>query len=144
METTASITIDRPAAEVFAFIADMANNTAWQNGQQSCVWTSSPPHGVGSTYDQVAKFLGMTITSSFEVTEFEDGHKIRIETTSGTMPIDVTRTVIDRDGVSEVTALVTGTPPLVMRSLGPVNRWIVGASVRKDYKRLKALLESGS
>lgn len=31
---------------------------------RSCRWTSDPPIGVGSTYDQVASFLGREIITS--------------------------------------------------------------------------------
>lgn len=61
IEVRVAIDIERPAADVFAFVSDMANNTRWQNGMRSCRWTSDPPIGVGSTYDQVASFLGREI-----------------------------------------------------------------------------------
>ena len=93
LEVVVQQTIRRPAADVFDYIADMSNNTTWQKGMQSCVWTSEPPLRLGSTYDQTARFLGREIVSSFEVTELVPGELIRIETTSGSMPIDVTRTV---------------------------------------------------
>ncbi len=145
METTQSIEIDRPAAEVFEYIADMSNNTAWQNGQVSCTWTSDPPIGLGSTYDQEARFLGKSIRSSFEVTEFEPGARIRIVTTAGNMPIDVTRTVepID-DNRCRVGAVVRGDAPGPMKLLGPLLPRMVSASVKKDYQRLKQLLETQS
>lgn len=143
MEITSSIEIERPASEVFAFVADMSNNTRWQGGQQRCDWTSEPPIGVGSTYDQEAKFLGRAIVSSFEVTEFEADRLIRIVSTAGTMPIDVTRTV-EQLGQRRcrVTARVKGDPPGLMRLAGPLMKRLVGRNVDRDYDRLKALLES--
>ena len=145
MRTNASIEIDRPAGVVFAYVADMSKNPTWQAGQERCTWTTEPPIRVGSTYDQVAHFLGRTIRSSFEVTEFDPPHSIRIVSTAGTMPIDVTRTVeaIDENR-SRVTADVVGDPPGAMKLLGPVLRWMVSSSVRKDYRRLKDLLETPS
>lgn len=139
---TASIEIDRPTDEVFAYLADMSNNPSWQKGQQECVWTSEPPTRLGSTYDQSARFLGKEIRSSFEVVEYEPGSLIRITSTSGTMPIDVTREVKSLpDGGSVVSATVVGEPPGLMRLLGPLLDRMVQASVRKDYERLKAILE---
>lgn len=143
MEVTASIDIDRPASEVFEYLADMANNPEWQQGQQRCTWTSEPPLRKGSTYDQEAKFLGKKIVSSFEVVEFDPGHRIRIRTTGGTMPIDVTREVAAlSEDRSTVSAIVRGDPPMVFRLAGPLLTMMVRSSVRKDYQRLKALLES--
>lgn len=137
-----SIEIERPAAVVFDYIADMSNNTRWQKGQESCEWTSEPPLRVGSTYDQSARFLGKTIESSFEVVELEAGSRIRIKSTSGTMPIDVARDVEAlEEGRCRVSAHVQGTPPLVMRAFGPLLTRMVRSSVRGDYQRLKTLLE---
>ena len=141
-DITSSIDIGRPADDVFEFVADMTNNPRWQKGQQRCEWTSPPPLSVGSTYDQEARFLGRTITSSFKVTEFEPGRRIRIETVGGTMPIDVTRTVDPVSaGRSRVTARVRGSAPGPLRLLGPLLDRLVQRSVDADYERLKALLE---
>jgi carbon monoxide dehydrogenase subunit G len=147
MEVTASVEINRPPAEVFSYLADMANNPVWQRGQQWCAWTSEPPLDVGSTYDQVASFLGKTITSSFEVVEFEPGRRIRIKSTGGTMPIDVTREVAPAaSGTgSTVSAIVRGEPAGVLGVMtniaAPLMRIMVRNSVRSDYGRLKEILE---
>ncbi|MEM9132852.1 MAG: SRPBCC family protein [Actinomycetota bacterium] len=145
IEVEATVDIDRPATEVFAFLADMANNPRWQQGMERCTWTSDPPLRLGSTYDQEASFLGRSIVSSFEVVEFVDGERIRIITTGGTMPIDVTRTVtaID-DERSRAAAVVRGEPGGWMRAAGPLMRILVGSSVRRDYRRLKELLEDST
>lgn len=142
IEVTASVPIDRPAEDVFAFLADMANNPRWQKGMRSCRWTSEPPLRVGSTYEQTASFLGRTIESSFEVVEFEPGERIRIRTTGGSMPIDVTRTVDDRpDGTCTVGAVVRGDSSNLFKVADPLMKRMVERSVRADYRRLKALLE---
>lgn len=137
--------IERPADEVFAYLADMANNPDWQRGQQRCTWTSEPPLRLGSTYDQEARFLGRSIVSSFEVVELEPGRRIRITSTAGSMPIDVTRTVDPlADDRCRVGAEVRGTAPGPMRLLGPLLDRLVERSVRGDYQRLKERLEGGA
>lgn len=143
MQTTTVTTIGRPAAEVFTVVSDMSRNPEWQRGMRSCTWTSGSPIGVGSTYDQVATFLGRTITTSFEVIEFEPGRRIRIVSTESTFPLDITRTVDPVDELScEVTAVVAGEPSGVLGLLqpivGPLLRW----SVSRDYQRLKVQLEA--
>lgn len=35
-----SVDIDRSAAEVFAFLDDVTNNTTWLKGMRSCTWSS--------------------------------------------------------------------------------------------------------
>jgi uncharacterized membrane protein len=143
IEVAASVEIECPASVVFDYLADMSNNPQWQRGMETCTWTSEPPLRLGSTYDQQARFLGKQISSSFEVTEFETGHRIRIQTVSGTMPIDVTREVTDApDGHAVVTAMVRGDPKGVFRLASPVMRLMVSRSGNRDYSRLKEILEA--
>lgn len=134
--------IERPADEVFAYLCDMANNPTWQKGQVSCAWTSEPPVGVGSTYDQHARFAGRDIRSSFTVTEFEPGRAIRIVSADGPMTIDVTRTVDPvGGGACDVTARVRGEPPGLLRLIAPIADRMVKRNVEADYRRLKEQLE---
>ncbi|MEM7271869.1 MAG: SRPBCC family protein [Actinomycetota bacterium] len=142
-EVHVSIHIDRPAEEVFAVLADMEQNPRWQAGQKRCTWTSEPPLRLGSTYDQEAEFLFRDIVSSFEVVEFEPGRRIRIVSTGGTMPIDVTREVVSvAGGGCEVSAVVKGEPPGAFRLLGPLVDRMVRSRVTADYRTLKQLMES--
>ncbi|MGI9645398.1 MAG: SRPBCC family protein [Ilumatobacteraceae bacterium] len=53
--------IARPAADVWAVVADFSRNTEWQGGMRSCEWITDPPIAVGSRYAQEASFLGRTI-----------------------------------------------------------------------------------
>lgn len=143
IEVIGRSTIDRPAADVFEYVADMSNNPEWQKGMESCVWTSDGPIRVGSTYDQVAKFLGREIRTSFEVTEFEPDKLIRIESRSGPMPLDIRRVVTPLgDDRCEVVATIRGDSSGVFRIADPIMKVMVNRSVQADYRRLKARLES--
>lgn len=145
MEVTSDIEVACTPSEAFAMLADMARNAEWQKGMRSCTWTSSPPLGVGSTYDQVAKFLGRKIVTSFEVTEFVADERIRIVSTASTFPIDVTRTVEPLgEHSTRITATVRGEPGRLFVITGPLMKAMVGRSVRGDYRRLKELLETGT
>ncbi|HEU4916869.1 MAG TPA: SRPBCC family protein [Acidimicrobiia bacterium] len=143
MELGASRDIARPAGEVFGFVADSSNNPLWQKGQTSCIWTSPPPIGVGSTYDQEARFLGRTVRNTFEVVEFDPGHSITIRSIAGTFPITVRRTVEELGPTSSrVTAEIRGEPGSVFRVAGPLLRRMAQRSVDADYDRLQRLLDS--
>lgn len=136
------VEIDRPVEAVFNTIADMSRNVEWQNGMRSCEWTSPPPISVGSTYEQVAGFMGREILTSFVVTEYEPPARIRIESVVSTFPLDITRIVEPVGDQARVTAIVRGSPGGIMRLLGPLMRLQAQRSIRADYARLKALLES--
>lgn len=110
---------------------------------RSARWTSPPPVGPGSTYDQVAGFLGKEVISSFRVVELMPGRSVTIESTSGSFPITVTRRVEPTDaGRTRVSAVVRGDPTGYYRLARPLLRWFVESSVRADYANLKRLLEA--
>lgn len=142
MEMRSDVEIDRPVDEVFALLADMSRNPEWQQGMVSCTWTSEPPIAVGSTYDQVASFMGKEILTSFAVTEYEAPHRIRIESVVSTFPLDITRTVEPRGDGARVQGVIRGEPGGVMKLLAPLMKLQAQRSIRADYQRLKALLEN--
>ncbi|TNE85999.1 MAG: hypothetical protein EP330_23985 [Deltaproteobacteria bacterium] len=140
MDTTATIDIAAPPQVVFDYVADFENNPHWQGGMESCRWTSPPPLAVGSTYEQRASFLGRTILTTFEVTAYEPGHSIRIESVVSTFPIQVTRTVEPLDGGgARVTAQVSGQPPWYLRLPGMAT--LMRRAIAADYTRLRQVLE---
>ena len=134
-----------PPHEVFKFWGDHSNNPKWQKGQRSCVWTSDPPIGIGSTYDQEAALLGRPIISSFECVEFEPDTMIRMKTTKSTMPLDITRTVSPGpNGGTTLNAIIRGEPTGLMRLLNPLTKRMVERNVNKDYQRLQELLDGNA
>jgi uncharacterized membrane protein len=140
-----SLEIDRPAAEVFDVVADFSRNPEWQKGMRSAVWTSEPPTRVGSTYDQVATFLWRDVITSFEVTAFEPGRSITIESKRSSFPIRVTRSVEPLGSHRcRVVADVSGEPGGFFRIFAPLLRVLAERSVRGDYRRLRDLLEGGA
>src|SRR5687767_14565419 len=138
---TVGVDVGRPANDAFAFVADFENNPRWQRGMRSCRWTSPPPHGVASTYDQTARFLGRDVVSSCRVVEQLPGRRLRSTSRSGPFPIAETRTVGPLgEGRAHVAAIVEGDAGGFFRIAGPVLRALVARSVRGDYARLKRLL----
>jgi uncharacterized membrane protein len=135
--------IARPADEVFDFIANFENNPIWQQGMRSARWTSVPPIHVGSTYEQVARFLGRDVVSSFEVIAYTPGRRITIATRRGSFPITVTRSVEPIDAQHcRVQANIEGDASGFFRLAKPVLQRLVERSIRGDYRRLKTILEA--
>ena len=142
MELYATREIGRPAKVVFDFVSDSSNNPKWQRGQRSCVWTSPSPHGLGSVYEQEARFLGRTVLTRFKVVDYDPGRAITIESIESSFPIRVRRSVAplgpDR---SRVTAQISGEPGGFFGIIGPALRGLAQKSVDADYDRLVKLLE---
>jgi uncharacterized membrane protein len=142
---TVSVDVDRPPGEVFAYLEDAENNPGWIPNMRSCRWTTAPPVGVGSRYEQVSAFLGREIRTSFEVTEHDPGRLVTIESRAGSsFPITVTRMVDPRpDGGSRVTERVQGDPSGFYAIATPILRAMVTRNVERDYRNLKRVLEGG-
>lgn len=142
MKLDSTIEIHRPADEVFAVVSDFSRNPEWQRGMKSARWTTEPPTRVGSTYQQVARFLGRNVVTAFEVVAYEPGRSVSIESRESSFPIRVTRSVEplgpDR---SRVSAHIVGEPRSFFRLIGPLLRLLAERSVRGDYVRLRRLLE---
>ena len=74
-----STVINRPIAEVFAFVANFENHPQWEKNFQEVKRLTLSPTGVGTTYRCVLKLPGQTATSKFEITEYEANKKIAFE-----------------------------------------------------------------
>jgi hypothetical protein len=138
-----NVDVRRAADEVFAFISDVENNPRWQQGMRTCRWTSPAPHEVGSTYEQVAHFLGKDVVSKFVISDHDPGRRVTFTTTKSPFPITETRVVQPQDGVTRVTAHVGGDAGGFFKVAGPLLRLLVARSVRADYGRLRRLLDTG-
>lgn len=136
-----------PPEQAWAVIADFARNPDWQGGMESCTWLTEPPVTVGSRYQQEARFLGRTITTTFEVVALDEPGEqgrasITIHSIVSTFPLQVTRTVEPAADGCHVGARVAGQPSGWMGWFGPVMAAMVQRSVDADYRRLRELLET--
>ncbi len=136
------ISVSRPPDEVFAFISNFENNPKWQSGMLEAQFTSKGPLGVGSTYVQVAKFLGRRIESTFEVVEYVPNRLVKAASTSGSFPITFTRIVDSGMDGAVVSAIVEGDATGFFKLAEPLLARMVRRTVNSDYRTLKALLES--
>jgi uncharacterized membrane protein len=74
-----SIIINRPVAEVFAFVANFENHPKWESNFQKVKLLTSTPIGVGTKYQCDMKLPGQIATSKFEITQYEVNKKIAFE-----------------------------------------------------------------
>ncbi|MCA0986764.1 SRPBCC family protein [Guptibacillus algicola] len=142
MEITSERVIKCEPSVVFEYISNFENNPIWQGGMIEATFTSTGPLGEGSTYDQVATFLGRKIITSFVVTRFERNRCIQIQSVTSTFPIKVTRSVKLADEGTLVSAVVEGDPGGLFKLAKPLLKRMVYRSVTNDYANLKTILEN--
>ena len=87
-----NIEIQRPVAEVFAFVTNPANDAKWQEGLIESRLVSEGPMGVGSKLHDARKFLGMKMESDLEVTGYEPNKLFSLKVASGPMQFEIKQT----------------------------------------------------
>jgi len=137
-----NVVINRPPDVVFAYISNFENNPKWQSGMQEAKFTSEGPLGVGSSYAQVAKFLGRRVESNFEVIDYEPNRLVKATSTAGSFPITFTRVVEPIEGGTLVTAIIEGDASGFFKLAEPLLARMVQGSVNADYAKLKYILET--
>jgi uncharacterized protein YndB with AHSA1/START domain len=73
----ATVVIDRPIEEVFAFLADGENDPKFSSRVLEMAKQTDGPPGVGTVYASTVKDAGMKTKREFKLTEFEAPSKIR-------------------------------------------------------------------
>jgi len=73
----ATILINRPAEDIFAFLSIPENHPKFVPGMLEFKMTSSGPLGrVGATIRGVRQFLGQKMELPYEITEYEPGNRL--------------------------------------------------------------------
>lgn len=73
----ATTEIDRPVADVFAFLAAGVNDQKFSPRVQRIEKSTDGPVGVGTVFVSTVKDAGLTTKRAFRITEFEEPTKIR-------------------------------------------------------------------
>jgi uncharacterized protein YndB with AHSA1/START domain len=73
----ATVVIDRPIEEVFAFLADGENDKKFSSRVIEIAKTTDGPPGVGTVYASTVKDAGVKTKREFKLTEFEPPKRIR-------------------------------------------------------------------
>ena len=71
-----STIINRSVSDVFAYVANFENHPKWETDFQEVKLLTFTPSGVGTTYQCLLKFPGQTVSSKFEITEYEANRKL--------------------------------------------------------------------
>jgi uncharacterized protein YndB with AHSA1/START domain len=136
-----TIVIDRPVADVFAFLADASNALQWRSGVLEL--TKKSGDGVGAVYRQVVRGPGgRRIDADYEITEYQPPTHIAFKTIAGPVRPVGSYDIRSRDGKTELTfrlsAEISGLKKLLMS--GAVQKTMDAEMAGLD--RLKRVLET--
>jgi len=136
-----TVTIARPADEVFAFLADFGNIPAWNYAIARTVQTSPGRPGVGATYRQT-RTLPRRSEEGFEVTIFKPPSRLAVKGQIGPFNASSSYLLEPTAGGTRLTNHIELEPSsALLRPLGPLAVPGVKAAVARNLGTLKQLLE---
>jgi len=137
-----SVVINRPIEEVFEFADNPENEPLWQQATQEAELSSEGPMGVGTTLRRVTRFLGRTIESTSEVTEYEVSRKRGGRSTSGPMPYEFVEIYESVEGGTKITATGQIDVGGFFKLAEPVIARMAKRQQEASFANLKDLLEA--
>lgn len=142
---TASIDVNRPQEDVFAYLSNLARHGEWQSQIQEVTVETDGPTRVGSRARERRKPAhGPAMTASYEITEFDPPRKSSFKGLDGPVRVAGTVTVEPSGEGSRVTLDIDLTAHgLVGKLVAPMARREMRKQVPLDQQRLKEKLEAG-
>lgn len=135
-------TISRSPEEVYAFLADGLNNTAWRSGVQSISLKSGQAGALGAVYRQTLKGPGSRpIDGDYEITAAEPGKLLGFQVVAGPARPTGAYHLSPFDGGTTVRFTLDLQPKGLMKVLGPMVQRTMEQEVAQ-LARLKAVLEA--
>lgn len=137
-----AVEIERPPAEVYAYLADPTHLPDWQEDVEEVRGAPGGPLPIGASFTEVRSFLGKRAESTLEVTVAEPGRELSLRTVSG--PVQVTiRHLLEPAGDGTLVLVEAEADAGKLLGLGgPLLRKAAERKARSDFERLKNLLEA--
>jgi len=138
-----TITINRPVADVFAYLADLENLPRWNYAIQQTRKVGAGPVAVGTRYQQI-RTVPTRQGEALEVIELDDGRRLTVRGTLNRLPARLSYQ-LERDGASTVltnSVELTVQGPQVLAS--PLATRHVKRAVAANLAVLKEILEGGN
>lgn len=119
-----SVLVNQSIEKVFEFVTRPENDAQWYIGVESRDHTPGEPAGVGSTSQSEIRFLGIPMTVTWEVTEYEVPKKISVKSIEGPVSVKAAykfetvgegQTKVSVSGEAEVGGIFSVAEPLVER-----------------------------
>jgi uncharacterized membrane protein len=142
VDVTSEIEIERPRPEVAAFASNLDQTTTWYANIVSVNWQTPGPAAVGSRITFEARFLGRTLSYTYEIRELVPDGRLVMSTAEGPFPMETTYTWEDTpSGGTRMTLRNRGEPSGFTKVAAPAMAAAMRRATRKDLRTLKVLLE---
>jgi uncharacterized membrane protein len=137
-----SVHINKPAADIYRFMEDFANDAKWQADLVSSKKTSDGPMGVGTTGLYVQKFMGREMKNEVMVTVYEPPKRFGAKTTSGPVQFEYVLTLEDMGGGTHLYMNMKGEPGGFFKVAEGLIKKELEKGLDRDLAKLKELMET--
>ena len=136
MEFNLDVWIDRPLADVFAFVTEVENLPKWQESAQSAEWIER-----GKRFRERRSFLGRTAQIELEVMAIERHRRFDVRALDGPVRFEIQHRFEERDGGTVVGIDARAKIGGMLRFAAAAARGQAERQFRGDLDRLKEELE---
>lgn len=136
----ASVVINRPIEEVFAYVVDIKNWSQWA-GMPDAEQTSEGPVGVGTTFRGAFEFLGRRDEWTSEVTRYEPNKELRQKMIWGPMSLEQRLTFESVEGGTKYTQAGEGETGGIFKMAQPLVDRMMKKQLEGSLAKLKGVLE---
>lgn len=135
-----TIEVSRPPEEVFGYLTDVEQLPRWQKSLLEA--RADGPFRQGTRIVEQRSLLGHKGETELEVTAFEPARRLTLETLRGPVELAVDhRLEPSGDGGTSLHVTAAGRPKGALRLAGPAVEAAARQELKRDFDRLKALLE---
>jgi len=145
VDVLTEIVIERPRAEVSAFVGNPDNAPLWYVNIKSVEWETEPPPKIGSRIAFVAQFLGRRLSYTYEIVELDPEQRLVMRTAQGPFPMETSYVWSSTEnGGTHMQLRNRGTPAGFSKLFAPFMSSAVRRANKKDLARLKQRLEQAA
>ena len=142
VDVMTAIDIARPRQVVAAYVTDPDHAPDWYANIERITWVTEKPLTIGTRLAFVARFLGRTLSYTYEVTDLVPNERLIMTTAEGPFPMETTYVWSDLpDHRTHMTLRNRGNPFGFAGFTAPVMAGAMRRANRKDLAALKSLLE---
>jgi carbon monoxide dehydrogenase subunit G len=135
-----TIDVARRAQAVFQRLTDLERLPEWQASAVES--RADEPLAEGVRIFECRRAMGREIHSELEVTEFDPPRRLTLKTLKGPVRFTVDHQLAEADGGTRLMIVVEGKAGRLLKLGEPMLARTAEAELRKDFARLKELLEA--
>lgn len=142
MRAELTIEIARTPEEVFAYLTDVANLTVWQSGVHAAEIEGGGEPRAGARISESRRLLGRELHTTLEIAEHSPPRLFVLRALDGPVPFTVRHELEPHGAGTRLTVTGEGDAGLLPGFAAGLVVRRAEKQFRKDFERLKTLLES--